>query len=750
MPDATPDCDAVIIGTGPAGRDRGRRAHRRGLVGDHAREGPQSPARARRAVRSARARVERRDQVLPPALPRTRSVPRAAHVPPRRRRRRPSVRGRGQQPAVDRRRRRLPRRRQAAALSRRRLQGPLRSSARSRAPTSSTGPSTTTRWSRTTPRPSGSWASPASGRCEPVRRVALGRVPDAARRRHVRRDPHDRSRDPARLSPVPRADRRELGSLRRAPGVQQLRLLRVLRLPDRRQRRSGRAVAQRAAHRPLRDPAAVVRGAGAARRRRALGARRPLPGRRRQRARGDRPGRDRGRRRVGNAAIAAALGDRELVGARRPVPHVPLPDLRGRAVPVPPARAPRPVGDASPRRPHDHRRREPRVRQRARAPLLPGRHRRARRRRASGARSDVHRARARAHAAMLESPMRDRLWAFTIQGEDLPQVTNRIDLDPCVRDVYGFPAGRATYDVHPHEVVASRYYAPKLAEIMREAGAETTFSITSPRLEGDRASRRRVDLAAHHGHLPHGRRPAHERRRPLAAVPRRREHGVHRLVGVPHVDRLRPDPHDRRPGDPRLPRARRPPPLRSEWKASGLVSPKHCRALTARQKLPHTTAFAIKSAPSLRRSTRFWRAPAPCAQNVRHFAVDSVFGVPAFIYNVTFDAKQPRMLGRFWSAVTSYSIAEERDDFVRLRAPDERGVRHILFFRVDDPTPGKNRCSGPRAEMPSRDRSAGRLSAPRSSILRSAASRAGARATEPAGSCSRTRKATSSASGNAY
>jgi hypothetical protein len=63
----------------------------------------------------------------------------------------------------------------------------------------------------------------------------------------------------------------------------------------------------------------------------------------------------------------------------------------------------------------------------------------------------------------------------------------------------------------------------------------------------------------------------------------------------------------------------------------------------------------------------------------------------AFIYNVTFDAKEPRSLGRFWSAVTSYTVADERDDFVRLRAPDERGVRHILFFRVDDPTPGKNR-----------------------------------------------------------
>jgi choline dehydrogenase-like flavoprotein len=98
---------------------------------------------------------------------------------------------------------------------------------------------------------------------------------------------------------------------------------------------------------------------------------------------------------------------------------------------------------------------------------------------------------------MLESPMRDRLWAFTIQGEDLPQVTNRIDLDPRIRDVYGFPAGRATYDVHPHEVVASRYCAPKLAAIMREAGADATFAITSPRLDGERASRASASISRH-------------------------------------------------------------------------------------------------------------------------------------------------------------------------------------------------------------------------------------------------------------
>lgn len=65
--------------------------------------------------------------------------------------------------------------------------------------------------------------------------------------------------------------------------------------------------------------------------------------------------------------------------------------------------------------------------------------------------------------------------------------------------------------------------------------------------------------------------------------------------------------------------------------------------------------------------------------------------MPTSVHNVTFDAEQPRRLGRFWSGVTGYTVADERDDFVRLRAPDERGVRQLLFIRVDDPTPGKNR-----------------------------------------------------------
>jgi gluconate 2-dehydrogenase alpha chain len=82
--------------------------------------------------------------------------------------------------------------------------------------------------------------------------------------------------------------------------------------------------------------------------------------------------------------------------------------------------------------------------------------------------------------AMRSSNLRDRLWAFTMQGEDLPQAANRVDLDPAVVDAWGFPAGRVTYAPHRHEWVASAHWAPKLEAILLDAGAEWAFSSTSP------------------------------------------------------------------------------------------------------------------------------------------------------------------------------------------------------------------------------------------------------------------------------
>ncbi len=85
---------------------------------------------------------------------------------------------------------------------------------------------------------------------------------------------------------------------------------------------------------------------------------------------------------------------------------------------------------------------------------------------------------------MLDSPMRDRMAVFTMQGEDLPQATNRIELDPHVKDVFGAPAGRVTYSPHRHEIVCAQHWAPRLEAVMKDAGADNAFWATSPPIPG--------------------------------------------------------------------------------------------------------------------------------------------------------------------------------------------------------------------------------------------------------------------------
>jgi len=82
--------------------------------------------------------------------------------------------------------------------------------------------------------------------------------------------------------------------------------------------------------------------------------------------------------------------------------------------------------------------------------------------------------------AMRASVLRDKLWVFTMQGEDLPQAGNRVDLDPSIRDAWGRPAGRVTYAPHRHELAASAHFAPVLEAVLRDAGAEWTITSTSP------------------------------------------------------------------------------------------------------------------------------------------------------------------------------------------------------------------------------------------------------------------------------
>ena len=81
---------------------------------------------------------------------------------------------------------------------------------------------------------------------------------------------------------------------------------------------------------------------------------------------------------------------------------------------------------------------------------------------------------------MRDSPLRERMWAFTMQGEDLPYVTNRVDLDPSVRDARGFPVARVTYRGGRHEEVASHHHGRRLRQVLTEMGAGWTTLSTSP------------------------------------------------------------------------------------------------------------------------------------------------------------------------------------------------------------------------------------------------------------------------------
>ena len=100
-----------------------------------------------------------------------------------------------------------------------------------------------------------------------------------------------------------------------------------------------------------------------------------------------------------------------------------------------------------------------------------------------------------------------------MQGEDMPQATNRIDLDPDIRDVHGLPVARITYEPHRHELAASAYYGPKLEAILHEAGALWARTATSPHVGGssepDPSELEHPCLASRHRHRPHGHRSAH-------------------------------------------------------------------------------------------------------------------------------------------------------------------------------------------------------------------------------------------------
>lgn len=80
---------------------------------------------------------------------------------------------------------------------------------------------------------------------------------------------------------------------------------------------------------------------------------------------------------------------------------------------------------------------------------------------------------------MRSSILRNRLVGISMMGEDLPYRTNTVDLDPSVRDLRGQPVARITYQPGRYELAAQRFYLPRLAQILRLAGAHTVTAVSS-------------------------------------------------------------------------------------------------------------------------------------------------------------------------------------------------------------------------------------------------------------------------------
>ena len=76
---------------------------------------------------------------------------------------------------------------------------------------------------------------------------------------------------------------------------------------------------------------------------------------------------------------------------------------------------------------------------------------------------------------LAESPFSAHIAILLMHAEDAPQATNRIDLDPAVRDAFGLPVPRVTYKSHAFELDAVKFYQPLMLQIHEKAGAAYGF-----------------------------------------------------------------------------------------------------------------------------------------------------------------------------------------------------------------------------------------------------------------------------------
>jgi choline dehydrogenase-like flavoprotein len=75
-------------------------------------------------------------------------------------------------------------------------------------------------------------------------------------------------------------------------------------------------------------------------------------------------------------------------------------------------------------------------------------------------------------SAMEQYPQMAGMW---LVGEDLPQETNRVTLDPKAKDAHGIPVASVHYDDHPNDVAMRNHAYKQGSAVYRSIGATATF-----------------------------------------------------------------------------------------------------------------------------------------------------------------------------------------------------------------------------------------------------------------------------------
>jgi choline dehydrogenase-like flavoprotein len=80
-----------------------------------------------------------------------------------------------------------------------------------------------------------------------------------------------------------------------------------------------------------------------------------------------------------------------------------------------------------------------------------------------------------AHKTSMRETWQHYLYSH-VTGESLPVESNRVDLDPDVRDRFGLPVARITYTAHENDLRLAQWFADRSVEVLEAAGATATWN----------------------------------------------------------------------------------------------------------------------------------------------------------------------------------------------------------------------------------------------------------------------------------